>query len=67
MDKRIIDISLPEGNAYSLLGQAKRWAREIGLDDKEILAEMTSGEYEHLVTTFEKHFGSFCTIEGKSW
>lgn len=58
----IIDLTGPEGNAYCLLGYASSYAKQLGLDKDEIEKEMTSGDYEHLVETFDKHFGHFVTL-----
>jgi len=60
-----IDLTGPEGNAFCLLGYAKSFGRDLGLEDEEVSAiqdEMTSGDYEHLVNVFEKHFGSFVIL-----
>jgi hypothetical protein len=52
-----IDLSGPEGNAFVLMGIAQRWAKELGLDSKAVIADMMSGDYEHLLSVMEKHFG----------
>ena len=57
-----IDLTGPEGNAFALLGYAKQWAKEIGLDGKAITAEMMSGNYEHLLKVFDREFGDFVTL-----
>jgi hypothetical protein len=57
-----IDLTGPDGNAFVLLGTAQRLARELGLDDKNIVDEMKAGDYEHLVATFDKHFGHIVTL-----
>ena len=57
-----IDLTGPDGNAFALMGYAKNFSRQLGLDFKEIQTEMTSGDYEHLLEVFEKHFGSFITL-----
>ena len=57
-----IDLTGPEGNAYVLLGYAKQYAKQLGLNYEEIEKEMTSGDYENLVQTFDKHFGDFVTL-----
>ena len=57
-----IDLTGPDGNAFVLMGYAKNFSRQLGLDFKEIQTEMTSGDYENLVEVFEKHFGSFVTL-----
>ena len=57
-----IDLTGPDGNAFVLIGTATKLARQLGLDSKAIQAEMMSGDYEHLVNTFDKHFGHFVTL-----
>jgi hypothetical protein len=57
-----IDLTGPDGNAFFLLGQAKRFCSQLGLDYKEIRSEMTAGEYENLVKVFDKYFGNFVTL-----
>jgi hypothetical protein len=54
-----VDLLGPEGNAFVLIGKARAWAKQLGLDPKAIEQEMTSADYEHLVKTLEKHFGDF--------
>ena len=57
-----IDITGPNGNAFYLIGTANNLAKQLGLDKAKIQAEMMSGDYEHLVNTFDKHFGHFVTL-----
>ncbi len=57
-----IDLTGPNGNAFYLIGAANNLAKQLGLDGKAIQAEMMSGDYEHLVATFDKHFGHFVTL-----
>ena len=57
-----IDLTGPNGNAFYLLGTASNLAKQLGLDSKEIQNEMMKGDYEHLVKTFDKHFGHFVTL-----
>jgi hypothetical protein len=57
-----IDLTGTEGNAFVLIGYANRLAKQLGLDGKAIQAEMMKGDYEHLVNTFDKHFGHFVTL-----
>ena len=58
----LIDLTGPDGNAFVLLGRAKGYAKQIDLDGDKITEEMTQGDYEHLVETFDKYFGSFVTL-----
>tara|TARA_R110002051_G_scaffold324640_2_gene422901 strand:+ start:1139 stop:1366 length:228 start_codon:yes stop_codon:yes gene_type:complete len=57
-----IDLTGPDGNAYVLLGKARSLAKQLGLPNQEIEDDMMSGDYEHLLEVFDKHFGSFVTL-----
>ena len=59
----IIDLTGPDGNAFTLLGFAKNFANQLKLDYSVINAEMTSGDYENLIEVFDKYFGSFVILE----
>lgn len=59
----IIDLTGPDGNAYALMGYATNLAKQLGIDPKPIIEDMKSGDYENLVSVFDKHFGSFVTLE----
>ena len=52
-----MDLTGPQGNAYVLIGTAMNLARQFGYDDEVIKEQMTSGNYEELVQTFDKYFG----------
>lgn len=57
-----IDLTGPEGNAFVLMGYAQKWAKQLGLDRVEILADMQSGDYDHLISVLEKHFGDYIIL-----
>jgi hypothetical protein len=59
----VIDLTGPDGNAYSLIGRAKNFARQLELDADVITKEMMSGDYEHLIKVFDNYFGSFVILE----
>ena len=62
----IIDLTGPDGNAFALMGYARRFARQLGYskeDQDQLLKLMTSGDYENLVGVFDDHFGSFVILE----
>ena len=61
--KRVIDLTGPEGNVFFLLGTASKWAKQLGLDEKKVLEEMKSSDYENLILTFDKYFGAICDLE----
>ena len=57
-----IDLTGPDGNSFMLIGRAINLAKQLGLDGKAIQSEMMQGNYEHLVNTFDKHFGHLVTL-----
>ena len=59
----VIDLTGPDGNAFALLGYAKRFTKQLGLEFDEISKEMTSGDYENLLEVFDEHFGEFVILE----
>ena len=62
----VIDLTGPDGNAYALMGYAKRFARQLGYskeDQDQLLELMQSGDYENLLEVFDDHFGSFVILE----
>ena len=59
----VIDLTGPDGNAYALMGYATNFAKQLSIDPKPIIADMMSGDYENLVSVFDKHFGGFVTLE----
>ncbi len=66
MDRSVqIDLAGPQGNAFSLLGMARQLGRQIGQTHSQIdtiQKDMSSGDYEHLIQVFEKHFGHIVTL-----
>ena len=61
--KRVIDLTGPDGNAFFLLGTAKKLCKELEIEDDIILDDMRSGDYEHLITTFDNYFGELIDLE----
>ena len=61
----VIDLTGPDGNAYALMGYAKRFAKELGWEDggSALINEMMEGDYEHLLKVFDSYFGSFVILE----
>ena len=60
-----IDLSGPEGNAFVLLGYAAKFCKLLGYDKFRtdcILEEMKLTDYEGLLYTFDREFGSFVTL-----
>tara|TARA_Y100001973_G_scaffold100674_1_gene162223 strand:+ start:1322 stop:1537 length:216 start_codon:yes stop_codon:yes gene_type:complete len=57
-----IDLTGPEGNAFYLMGLAKKISNKLGLDYKPIIKKMKSGNYEKLIKVFEENFGDFVTL-----
>ena len=50
------------GNAFYLLGLAKKYAKDLGKDGEAIQKRMQSGNYESLVKVFEEEFGEYVDL-----
>jgi hypothetical protein len=59
----VIDLTGPDGNAYALLGYAKAFSQDLDKPYEDLLMEMMSGDYEHLVKVFDDAFGDFVILE----
>ena len=59
----VIDLTGPDGNAFALMAYAKRLAEQLGMNYHVIIDEMKQGDYEHLVKTFDFHFGDYVILE----
>ena len=60
----VIDLTGPQGNAFFLLGYAKKLAKQLDFEDVEgLLDDMQSSDYEHLIQVFDEHFGEFVILE----
>ena len=58
----VIDLTGPDSNVFMLMGRAKNFARDLGLDGDKIINEMMSSDYENAVKVFDNNFGSFVTL-----
>ncbi len=58
----VLDLSGPDGNAFVILGHAKRLARICGLDPNPIIEDMMFSDYTHLIHTFDRYFGHCVTL-----
>lgn len=60
-----IDLTGPKGNAYYLLGLAENLSRQLKHDrmrTERILDEMRLSDYEGLLYTFNREFGTLVTL-----
>lgn len=57
-----IDLTGPQGNAFFLLGTAEKLAKQLGKDFDKINQEMTAGDYENLVSIFDREFGNYVIL-----
>jgi hypothetical protein len=62
-DYQIIDLTGPEGNAWVLMGYARNYAKQLGLNGDTITEEMMAGDYEDLLEVFDAYFGAFVILE----
>lgn len=63
--KHSIDLSGPEGNAFVLLGYVSNLGKQLGWDRDRIRgvqSEMQSGDYENLLTVFDREFGDYIDL-----
>ena len=64
--ENIIDLTGPDGNAFSLMARAVDFGKQLGYnahDCAKIQEEMTSGDYENLISVFDKYFGDYVILE----
>ena len=59
----LIDLSGPDGNAFSLMAIAGRLARQLGLDGDNIREQMMAGNYANLLRVFQAQFGDYVEFE----
>tara|TARA_Y100000593_G_scaffold37930_1_gene73577 strand:+ start:475 stop:693 length:219 start_codon:yes stop_codon:yes gene_type:complete len=59
----VIDLTGPDGNAFVLLGYAKKFAKQLNFDEDKIIDKMTEGDYENLIQVFDRYFGDFVILE----
>ena len=60
-----IDLTGPEGNAFVLIGYAKKFCKQLGYSrfrSEAIIEEMMLTDYEGLLHTFDREFGFFVTL-----
>ena len=60
-----IDLTGPEGNAFVLIGYARRFGKQLGYSEariERITDEMMLTDYEGLLHTFNREFGTFVTL-----
>ena len=55
--KREINLLGTEGNAYFLIGTARKFGKQLDLDVDSIVKDMKSSDYQNLIKVFDKHFG----------
>lgn len=57
-----IDLTGPNGNAFYLLGLAKKLSIQFGNNEKEIMDKMMSSNYKNLVKVFDEEFGDYVDL-----
>ena len=63
-----IDLRGQDGNAFALMGNAKNFAKQMGLDGNEIVYEMQQGDYEYIVEVFKQYFdGVVEVVDADDW
>ena len=65
LERPVIDLDGPQGNAFFLMGQVKNYGRQLKYGNvylDGILTRMKSGDYYNLVSVFNEAFGEFVDI-----
>ena len=64
-DKIVIDLTGPQGNAFYLLAVVRKTFSQSGAPElgESIIKEMTKGDYEHLLKTFDLYLGDHFILE----
>ena len=44
------------------MGTAKNLCKQLGYDSKPVIDDMKAGDYNNLISVFDKHFGDFVTL-----
>tara|TARA_R110000737_G_scaffold288524_1_gene295080 strand:- start:570 stop:794 length:225 start_codon:yes stop_codon:yes gene_type:complete len=57
-----IDLTGPQGNSFYLIDTAQTLCKQLGYDSKPVIDDMMSGDYDNLLSVFDKHFGDFVTL-----
>ncbi len=57
-----IDLTGPNGNAFYLLALASQLSKQLSKNGDEISEEMMKGDYDHLLTVFDREFGQYVTL-----
>jgi len=57
-----IDLTGPHGNAFYLIGVAKKIGKQLGKDVNAIQEEMMGSDYDYLLEVFEREFGEYVTL-----
>jgi hypothetical protein len=60
-----IDLTGAGGNAFTLLGLTRKWARELRYSDAQtsaLMGDMRAGDYAHLIHRFDEEFGHFVIL-----
>ncbi|MHA1881577.1 MAG: hypothetical protein ACTSUO_00840 [Candidatus Thorarchaeota archaeon] len=56
MNKPKLKLTGEDGNAFSILGRARKVALKNGMDWEKIKKEATSGDYDNLLRVMVKYF-----------
>jgi hypothetical protein len=61
----VIDLTGPQGNAFYLIGTAKKLWKQLGHTKEDVesnIKRMTSGDYDNLINYFDSEFGDYVTL-----
>lgn len=64
----VVDLNGPQGNAFFLIGLGKQIGIQLERDRKhvnDVVNEMTSGDYKHLLSVFKREYGDHVILMGE--
>ena len=62
VEKLEIDLTGPKGNAFYLIGTAKKLAKALDIEWEPILEEMKNSDYENVLKVFDREFGDYVIL-----
>lgn len=62
-EKKVIDLSGPEGNVFHVMNVAKNLSNQLGKNTNEIIKEMMSADYNNAIYVFDREFGDYVDVK----
>lgn len=56
------ELSGPDGNVFAVMSYARKLGEELDMPVRPTIEEMTQGDYNHLLSVFNEHFGDYVEL-----